>query len=322
MRRTRVAVIGGGTSSEHEVSLASAASVADALDGDVYDVELLTIDRDGRWRSGSTHSGDLAWAVARLQQADVVFPALHGPGGEDGTVAALLDLMGVPYVGSGVRAGAIAMDKNLTKLIAAQSGIATAEGIVVTEGRATDPPRDFPVVVKPASAGSSHGVVRVDSADRLAAALAIAGRFDTAVLVEPLIEGREVDIAVLETPDGDLITGPPLEVPRGESGVFDSAAKYASVVPFVVPAVLDPAIADELITAARRLFRAIGCRGLARVDFFVTDAGRVILNEVNTMPGFTSSSQVPRIFRAAGMSYPSLLGHLVETALARRSPAS
>ncbi len=313
-----VVVIGGGTSSEHDVSRASARAIAGALGRDRYDVIELVIRPDGSWASaaGGPLADDLADAVRILQNADVVIPALHGPHGEDGTIAALLDLVGVPYVGSGVAAGAAAMDKGLTKLLAREAGIAVADGIRVTSG--DDPRLDvvaLPAVVKPARAGSSHGVAMAVGRTALASAVEAALAFDISVLVEHAVVGREVDVAVLEHPDGSLTCAPALEivVPAGE--VFDAAGKYEREPDFRVPADLPSRVAEQLADAARTMFRALGCRGLARVDLFVTADG-IVLNEVNTFPGFTARSQVPRMFAAAGVAYPQLLDALIATALA------
>jgi len=312
-----VVVIGGGVSSEHSVSLASATAIAGALDRDRYEVIELVIRPDGSWASvdGGHLSGDLAEAVQIIERADVVIPALHGPHGEDGTMAALLDLIGVPYVGSGVFAGAMAMDKQATKLLAREVGIRVADGIRVT---AVDDPAlaavALPVVVKPTRAGSSHGVTLVHSAAELPAAVAAALALDDSALVEALLVGREVDVAVLEHPDGTLVCAPPLEIVLAGGGVFDTAGKYEREPDFRVPAELEPEVLAELENAALTMFRALGCRGVARVDFFVTGDG-VVLNEVNTFPGFTSRSQVPRMFAAAGTSYSELLDILIATAL-------
>lgn len=316
---TTVVVIGGGTGSEHDVSLASAAAISAALDRGRYDVIELTIQRDGAWtQTGAAPlADDLADAVRILSRADVAIPALHGPHGEDGTVAALLDLVGIPYVGSGVLAGALAMDKATTKLLAAASGVATASGILVRD--AVDPRLadvDLPVVVKPNRAGSSHGVAVVRERAGLAAAVRAALALDDAVLVEEFIAGREIDVAVIEHPDGTLECGPALEIGVPEGGVFDTDAKYRGEPDFRIPAPLDDVTREALERAAVAMFGALGCRGLARVDFFVVD-GRVLLNEVNTFPGFTSHSQVPRMFAVAGVAYPALLDMLIETALVR-----
>jgi len=312
----RVAVVGGGVSSEHEVSLASAASVAGALDPARFRVVPLTIATDGVWWSdgvplGATPGASLAAAVAVIARCDVLFPMVHGPRGEDGTLAGLADLAGVPCVGSGVGAGALAMDKWATKLVAAAVGVQTAAGSVL---RADDiVARPAPLVVKPVAAGSSHGVRLVRSTEELEPALADAFAMDDRVLVEELLVGREIDIAVLATRDG-LRLSPPLEVEVRAGTLFDTEQKYDGSAGFVVPAPLDPADLLDLQEAAVAVFAALGCAGVARVDFFHTDRGWV-LNEVNTVPGMTEHSQVPRMFAAAGLSYPDLLAELVAAAL-------
>lgn len=324
MTRTSVAVLGGGTSSEHEVSLASARAIAGALDRERYDVVELTIGRDGSWsQTGAAPlADDLADAVRVLGRVDVVIPALHGPHGEDGTVSALLDLIGVPYVGSGVYAGAVAMDKAATKLIAASAGVTSAAGIVVRD--AGDPRLQdlqssglqLPVVVKPNRAGSSHGVAVVRDPVGLVPAVRDALAHDTTALVEQFVAGREIDVAVIEHADGSLQCGPALEIGVPSGGIFDTSGKYDTEPDFRIPAALDDASRAALEAAAETMFRALDCRGLARVDFFVTEDGAV-LNEVNTFPGFTARSQVPRMFAAAGIDYPALLDILIGTAIVR-----
>jgi D-alanine-D-alanine ligase len=318
-QRPVVVVIGGGTGSEHEVSIASASAIAAALDRRRYDVVELTIRRDGAWtQTGAAPlADDLADAVRILSRADVAIPALHGPHGEDGTVAALLDLVGVPYVGSGVFAGSVAMDKAATKLLAAVAGVDTASGIQVRD--AGDPRLRrvaLPVVVKPNRAGSSHGVSVVRTRAELAAAVREALSLDTSALVEEFVSGREIDVAVVERADGSLECGPALEIGVPAGDVFDTTSKYVGEPDFRIPAPVDDVVRLALEEAARAMFRALDCRGLARVDFFVVGE-RILLNEVNTFPGFTSHSQVPRMFAAAGVSYPELLERLLETALVR-----
>ena len=317
--RTRIVVVGGGPNCEHDVSLASAASVASALDPDRYAVEPLTIGRDGRWRDadGKLLRGGMPGAVARIQAADVVFPAVHGPRGEDGTLAALCDLAGVPYVGCGVRAGALAMDKHSTKLIAESVGVRTARGTVLTSPAAA-PPFDLPAIVKPAAAGSSYGVSRVETPVEFDAAVAAALQLDRRALVETVVVGREIDAAVLERPDGALVVGPPLEIVLRGRAIFDTASKYDGTAEFCVPAPLPAADLASLKDAALALFSALGCAGLARFDFFLTSDGPV-LNEVNTMPGMTEHSQLPKMFAASGLTYPQLLDVLIATAIARRA---
>ena len=318
MTRLRVAVIGGGASCEHEVSLASAASVAAAL-GDRHDVVRLTIDRQGGWRDRGDRPVGLNGALFVLRGCDVVVPVVHGPHGEDGTLAALCELAGLPYVGSGVGAGALAMDKWATKLVAEAVGVRTAPAVLLTPAGAAAYRWTHPVVVKPVAAGSSHGVTLVTDAGGLAAALDAAFSLDERVLVEDLVVGREVDVAVVRRPDGSHLVSPALEV-LGD-GIFDTETKYGGGARFQVPADLAAWPARELERAAVLVFEALGCRGLARVDFFLTDTGWV-LNEVNTMPGFTAESQVPRMFSAAGLAYPDLLDLLVGDALDARGEGS
>jgi D-alanine-D-alanine ligase len=330
-KRVRVCVIGGGASGEHDVSLASAAGVAGALDRERYDVYRLTIGRDGAWFDGSATDErsrlTASEAVAGLEGMDVVFPALHGVNGEDGTMAALMGMVRVPVVGGGIRSGALAMDKWATKLIAGALGIATAPAVYVVGGRVMAGGEvsvaegvlaaglTFPVVVKPVAAGSSHGVSVVARASGLAAAVDKARQHDEHVLIEQFVSGREVDVALLEHADGRRTIGPALEIVVDTGDVFGTDQKYGGHVPFVIPArVTDPEL-EALRTAADTLFTALGCRGIARFDFFVTPDG-VLLNEVNTMPGFTPDSQVPKMFDAIGLPYATLLDELLATALA------
>lgn len=309
--RTRVAVVGGGQNCEHEVSLASAASVAAALDPASYDVVPLTIGRDGTWRDGGLRPIGLSGAAHVLRGCDVLFPVVHGPRGEDGALAALAELAGLPYVGSGIRPGALAMDKWATKLVAAAVGIATTPGTLVTAATAAHLRWTHPVVVKPVAAGSSQGVGLADRPEALAPALAAALELDGRVLVEDLVVAREIDVAVLRRPDGSLFVPPALEIVG--DGLFDYDAKYSGGADFRIPAPLEEADAKALEHAAVTAYDALGCVGVARVDFFLTEHGPV-LNEVNTVPGMTEHSQVPRMFAAAGMSYPELLDELVRGA--------
>jgi D-alanine-D-alanine ligase len=309
--RARVAVIGGGQNSEHDVSLASAAAVTRAIDPRFFRVVGLTIERDGGW----SHAGrpiSLPDAVGLLQSCDVAFPVLHGPRGEDGTLAALLDLAGVPFVGSGVRAGALAMDKWTTKLVAQAVGVDTANGTLL---RRSDAPVvfDSPVVVKPVASGSSFGVSLVEHPTLLAGAVAEAFTFDDRVLVEERVVGREVDIGVLARPDGARVVGAPLEIVVPGS-LFDLTTKYDGSADFRIPARLSPTLREMLERAAVAVFDALGCAGVARVDFFVTQSG-IVLNEVNTMPGMTDLSQVPRMFDAIGMPYAELVHTLIVDAI-------
>lgn len=311
-----VLVIGGGQNVEHEVSLESAAGIAGALHSRGFEVSNITIGRDGLWSHGKRPLGtsaaaSVAAALPLLEQADVVFPAVHGPLGEDGTLAALCALTQKPVVGSGLRAGAVGMDKWVTKLVAEAIGIRVAPGRLV---RATDLGSiefETEVVVKPVANGSSYGVTLVRDASELNEALRIAARYDDQILIEHVVHGREIDVAVLREADGSRWAPPPLEINNG--GVFDTATKYNGTARFTVPADLASTDRAALTQAALAMFDALGCSGVARVDFFLTDIGPV-LNEVNTMPGMTAESQVPRMFAAAGVPYEDLVARLVGAA--------
>lgn len=312
----RLAVIGGGENSEHDVSLASAAGVASAAIECGFTVVGLTIGRDGTWATAAGAPIGVEDAVRILRSCDVAFPALHGVNGEDGLLAAFLTAIGVPYVGSDMPAGVLGMDKWVTKLIAEAVGVATAPGVLVRAGtRPSSALPAVPVVVKPVAAGSSHGVTFVGDAALIDLAVVAALEHDDRVLVEKAVVGREVDIAVIERADGALTVSPPLEIDLGGEDVFGTERKYGGTARFAVPAPVSDSVRVEMESAARTLFRALGCRGVARFDFFVTDSG-IVLNEVNTMPGFTAQSQVPQMFEAAGWSYARLVGELVEVALA------
>lgn len=309
---SRIAVIGGGQNGEHDVSLGSAAAAAAALGSVGHQIVSLTIARDGSWHENQLPIR-LAAAVERLQECDVVVPMLHGRGGEDGTLAALCELAGVPYVGSPLIPSAIAMDKWVTKLVAADLGVAVAPGQLATAPIAAAYEYREPVVVKPVTAGSSCGVSLVTSAEELDDAFRQAFALDDRVLIEEVISGREVDIAVIRGFDGRLEVSPPLEIQN--DGIFDYTAKYGGGAQFVIPAHISDAQLQQLQTAAAAIYQALGCRGVVRLDFFLTDAG-VVFNEANTAPGFTETSQAPKMFAAAGMPYPVLLDRLVRDAVA------
>ncbi|SFT47551.1 D-alanine-D-alanine ligase [Actinopolyspora lacussalsi subsp. righensis] len=318
--RLRVAVIGGGQNSEHDVSLASAASVRAALDPADYEAVALTIRRDGRWLGpdgqplGSSPADDLAAALGVLADCDVVMPLLHGPRGEDGSLAALCELADVPYVGAPVRAGALAMDKWATKRVAEAAGVRTTPDRLVTWNELSTVVFDRAVVVKPIAAGSSFGVRLVRTAAELEPALRAALELDERVLVEHVVAGREVDVTVIDDPEHGRRVGPPLEI-LVDDGLFDTATKYDGSAAFEIPARLTEAEVGELTDSALRVYDALGCRGLARIDFFLTSDG-FVLNEVNTMPGMTAESQVPKMFAAEGLTYPELLDGLIRSALA------
>lgn len=310
--RIRVAVIGGGANCEHEISLASAEAIHAHLDPTRYEAVGLTIGRNGCWYDGGGRPIGLAGAAHVLRSCDVALPAVHGPRGEDGTLAALCELAGLPYVGSGVAAGAIGMDKWATKLVAEAVGVATAPGRLLDAVTAAAYTWTGPVVVKPVAAGSSHGVTLVGDPAGLEPALDAALALDHRILVEEVVIGREIDVAVLARPGKERIVSPPLEITV--DGVFDHHAKYGGRAEFLVPAPLAEDAGKELEDAAVAVFDALGCSGVARVDFFLTNAGWV-LNEINTMPGFTEASQAPKMFAVAGLPYADLLDLLVTDAL-------
>ncbi len=311
-----VLVIGGGQNAEHEISLETAAAITGALHSRGFEVSSISIGRDGLWRHGKKPLGtsaaaSLAAALPLLEQADVVFPAVHGPLGEDGTLAALCALTQKPVVGSGLRAGAVGMDKWVTKLVAEAIGIRVAPGRLVRATDMGDIEFETEVVVKPVSAGSSYGVTFVRDACQLDEALRMASRYDDQILIEHVVHGREIDVAVLREADGSRWAPPPLEIHT--SGVFDTATKYNGTARFTVPADLGSTDRAAITQAALAMFDALGCSGVARIDFFLTDNG-LVLNEVNTMPGMTAESQVPRMFAAAGVPYEELIARLIDAA--------
>ena len=331
--RIRVAVLMGGRSSEHEVSLVSGASVAKALDPDRYDVMPVLIARDGEWSldgaavalvPGSGATGVLAaldGGPSRL--VDVVFPALHGPFGEDGTVQGLCEIAGVAYVGAGVGASAIAMDKALFKNIARAQHIPVVESIVVTAAEWTNDPQTvraqvtrqlpYPVFAKPARLGSSVGITRVTMPEELDEAIAVAFRHDSKILVERGMIGTEVEVGVLG--NDELLISPVGEIGY-ESEWYDYDTKYLpDRMKLTVPAALPEATAAQLQDIARRAFVVTGCAGMARVDFFVEHTGDVRVLEVNTIPGFTPTSVYAKLFEAVGVEYRDLVERLVRLGL-------
>jgi D-alanine-D-alanine ligase len=309
-------VIGGGQNAEHDVSLATAAAITGALRSRGFEVHNITIGRDGLWAHGKEPLGTnaaaaLAAALPLLEQADVLFPAIHGSPGEDGTLAALGALIQKPVAGSCQRAGAVGMDKWVTKLVAEAVGLRVAPGRLVRAAEMGDIEFETEVVVKPVAGGSSYGVTVARDAGELDEALRTASRYDDQILVEHVVRGREIDVAVLREADGSRWAAPPLEIHT--SGVFDTATKYDGTARFTVPADLGSADRAAITQAALTMFDALGCSGVARVDFFLTGDG-LVLNEVNTMPGMTAESQVPRMFAAAGVPYGELVARMVGAA--------
>ena len=345
--RVRVAVLAGGRSSEHEISLASARSVVAALDPERYESVVVEIDKGGRWElssgvrpvgsdpsalEGSDPTGltpttsetlpviaDSAPA-ATLGRVDVVLPILHGPFGEDGTVQGLLELAGVPYVGAGVAASALCMDKDLCKAVLRDRGIRVARNVTLREGDEPAHDFDYPVFVKPARLGSSVGISKVRSDEELRAAVALARRHDDKVLLEEGVDGVEVECGVLGNRD-------PIASVVGEivahADWYDYAAKYEEGgMDLVIPARISAASDAEVRRLAVESFVATECEGMARIDFFVRPDGEVVVNEINTIPGFTSTSVYAKLFEAAGVSYAVLLDRLIALALERHERKS
>jgi D-alanine-D-alanine ligase len=329
-RKLRVALVAGGRSSEHEISLASARSVLEALDPDRYETTTVAIGRDGRWALGEPSNRLLQDPVSEtlpvladskpgeaLAAVDVVLPILHGPFGEDGTVQGLLELAGIPYVGAGVAASALCMDKDLFKAVLRDRGIPVARNVTLRLGDGIENPFGFPVFVKPARLGSSVGITKAHDEAELETAVALARRHDEKVLVEELLTGTEVECGVL----GNL-RPPPIASVVGEivphAEWYDYAAKYdEGGSDIIVPARIPDELAARVQALAVDSFIATECEGMARVDFFVREDGEVIVNEINTIPGFTSTSVYARLFEASGIPYAELLDRLIQLALER-----
>jgi D-alanine-D-alanine ligase len=319
--RTRVAVLMGGRSSEHEISLASARSVLAALDAERFETTVLEIGRDGRWALPSGESDLLPVPTqgatpAVLGEVDVVFPVLHGPFGEDGTVQGLLELAGVPYVGAGVLASALCMDKDVFKSVMRDNGIPVTRNVTLRNGARPESPFGFPVFVKPARLGSSVGISKAHDETELAEAVELAFRHDEKVLVEEFVDGIEVECGVLGNA-GDAQASIPGEIVANAEW-YDFAAKYdEGGMELVVP----PRITEEQIARVQELsvraFVATECEGMARADCFVRSDGEVLVNELNTIPGFTPTSVYAKLFEASGIAYPRLVERLIELALAR-----
>jgi D-alanine-D-alanine ligase len=325
----------GGRSSEHEISLGSARSVVEGLDPDRYEVASIAIDRDGRWQLPAGRPAELAPGedpnaretlpvpVERrppelLAGVDVVVPVLHGPFGEDGTVQGLLELAGVPYVGAGVAASALCMDKDLCKSVLRDRGIPVARHVVLRLGDPVEHPFGYPVFVKPARLGSSVGISKVESEAELAPAVELARRHDEKVLIEERVPGREVECGVLGNVDSPPRASAVGEIVPRSADWYDYGAKYDEggseiVIPAPIP---DEAAArvQELSVAA---FVATECEGMARIDFFLREDDEVVLNEINTIPGFTETSVYAKLFEASGIAYPELLDRLIALALER-----
>jgi D-alanine--(R)-lactate ligase len=342
MGRTRLGILFGGCSEEHDVSVRSAQEVDRHLDLERHEPIWVGITKGGEWRwcdgpapgwedrsaraavlspdrrvHGLVVAGEGGGEEVRL---DVVLPVLHGRCGEDGAIQGLLELAGVPYVGCDVQSSALCMDKSLAYLVVQAAGIATPAFQVVAAGAVPDPERlPYPVFVKPARSGSSFGVSKVEGPDGLADAVAVARQYDAKVLIEAAVVGREVGCAVLGS-GAELLTGA-LDRISLSHGFFrihqeeapETGSENATI---EVPAAISSEAAALVRSTATAVYRALGCRGLARVDLFLTDDGRVVLNEVNTFPGLTSYSRYPRMMAAAGLPLGDVLDRLVALALA------
>lgn len=349
MAKLRVGLLFGGRSVEHEVSVTSATSIHGALDPSRYEVVPIAIGHDGGWRIGAP--GMLPEQVARaddrnlpaapapraleriadpgserpVSRVDVVFPIVHGTGGEDGALQGFLETAGVPYVGAGVLGSAVGMDKEVSKRLLAHAGIPVVPWVLVRAGELADPAavesRVFaalapPVFVKPASLGSSVGTAKVRGREELVGALREAARYDRKLLVERAVDGREIEVAVLgaDAPEASL---PGEIVPSHE--FYDYESKYVDEgTELLIPAPLEEAQTAEVRRLALEAFRVLECQGMARVDFLLDRGdGRFYVNELNTLPGFTDGSMYPKLWEATGLPYPALLDRLIELALER-----
>ncbi|GLZ02361.1 D-alanine--D-alanine ligase family protein [Actinoplanes sp. NBRC 103695] len=350
MAGIRIGVLFGGQNTEHEISCNSAAGVLTHLNRERIDPVAVRIAEDGTWRIADreatpaeldgatlkaltgefagTRAQTLASAVTALAGLDAVFPVLHGVVGEDGTVPGLLNLLGVPYIGNDVGASAVGMDKEFTKAVLSAVGVSVADGVVLRgpDETLTEQDRErlgLPVFIKPNSGGSSIGVVRISDWADLDAAVTAAFKMDTKVLVERAVPGTEIGISVLEFPDGRVLPSPPVDshMDPGSYDFLSHEAKYHdSSTTLRIPADLEPRVAADLADQAVRVFRALGCTGLLRVDSFVHTAHgqtSIVLNEVNTLPGLTPASQFPAAWMSTGLTYSELLDILIDTALAR-----
>ncbi len=364
-KKIRVGLIFGGESGEHEVSLASAQSVAHAINKEKYEVVLIGITKEGRWLAGENalkqlaasspspliasntgngtmkeipeassrdlvpHSSGGSNNVSPLNSIDVAFPLLHGPRGEDGTVQGLLELVDLPYVGAGVAASAVGMDKELMKAIFRAHALPITDYMAILRREWESKPEDtihrienafgYPCFIKPANLGSSVGVTKAHNWDELAQGLATAARFDRKMLAERAFDAREIECSVLGN-DDPIASLPGEVIPKRE--FYDYTAKYddAAGTEFILPADLPPEMTQSIQELAVRAFRAIDCSGMARVDFFVErSSNKIFLNEINTIPGFTAASMYPKMWEKSGLAYSDLIDRLIQLALQRHS---
>lgn len=341
--KKRVAILFGGQSSEHEISCISAGGILSAIDRSLFEPILIGITRDGKWVlvDQSTPlklvNGKLPEVDSSLPaidadihgfkvdgkplKIDVLFPLLHGPYGEDGTVQGLCEMAGIRYVGSGVLASAVAMDKSFAKPIFQAAGLNVAPGIVLKKGEWSAGQIEklsYPLFVKPARSGSSRGTSKVKSFEQLVGAIELGFEFDTKVLLEEAVIGREIECGVLETA-GTAFASPIGQIKiLGNHEFYDFEAKYLDDATTVLfPSDLPVGVEEEIQRQAVTAFKALSCEGLARVDFFYSNTGEIIINELNTMPGFTPTSMFSKLWERAGVSYSQVITRLLEAALAR-----
>jgi len=343
-KKIRVAVIFGGRSAEHEISVESARNVRDAMDASRFEPVLVGIGKDGRWRLAGGFSGGgrpsavipetggslfvlpagdgAAGGAAVPLAVDAAFPVLHGPFGEDGTVQGLLKLAGIPFVGSGVLASAAGMDKDVMKRLFRDAGIPVGPFRSLYRHRPLPSFAEItaelgcPVFVKPANMGSSVGISRAGSEAEFAAAAAEAFRYDAKIVVEQLIPGREIECAVLgnESPRASV---PGEVIPRHDFYSYDAKYLDSAGADLEIPARIDDAAAERIRALAVKAFETLGCEGLARVDFFLRNDGEILVNEINTMPGFTKISMYPKMWEASGIGYTDLITGLLHLAAER-----
>jgi D-alanine--(R)-lactate ligase len=344
MDKIKVAILFGGCSEEHDVSIKSAIEIAANIDSEKYEPLYIGITKSGVWNMCENprtewENGDCCRAVLspdketrgllvkknhgyEIRCVDVAFPVLHGKSGEDGSIQGLFELSGIPYVGCDIQSSAICMDKSLTYIIAKNSGLSTPEFWVIntdsTSCRPASSAFTYPVYVKPARSGSSYGVNKVNGADELDAAIESARQYDHKVLIEQAVSGCETGCAVLGN-GSELIVGEVDQI-RLRHGIFRihqeaEPEKGSENSTITVPASLSAAEGNRIRETAKKIYTALGCRGLARVDMFFQDNGRIVLNEVNTLPGFTSYSRYPRMMAAAGIPLPELIDRLITLAL-------
>ncbi len=341
--KKRVAILFGGQSAEHEISCISAGGVLSAIDRERFEPILIGITRSGKWvlvdlaTTLAIENGHLPEvdetlpaivadihgfrADGRALDFDLLFPLLHGPYGEDGTVQGLCEMAGIRYVGSGVLASALAMDKSFAKPIFQAHGLNVAPGVVLKAGAwsaAQIEGLHYPVFVKPARSGSSRGTTKVKSFAELQSAIDRAFEFDTKVMIERAIIGREIECGVLER-GGSAQASPIGEIKiLGDHEFYDFEAKYLdSATTVLFPDDLPDGVEAQIQAAAIAAFKALDCEGLARVDFFYTDGGEIVINELNTMPGFTPTSMFPKLWGRGGVSYPEVITRLIDAALTR-----